>query len=428
MFNKNLFIILLSLAVSATMACEPKNKKTDEKANAETAKKDEVKDKKDGKEASAKLDKKEKKDEPSKPAESAAPILPYTAEGPIAKIGGKEISAQAFNDEVKKIAPMAAMIPAPKIAMMKTQIIDNLVNKTIVEMAVESTLSNIKAEEVEVEFKKFLDQMSKNPGGVEQFYKRAGLTEKDIKGDMKKGIALKALLAKKYDIKVSDKDVKEFYTKNKARFEKKAEVKASHILFKAKKDDKKALAAAKKKAMEVYKLAKKPGADFAALAKAQSEGPSAPKGGDLGFFTKERMVPEFSKAAFATKKGAVTKPVLTAFGYHVIKVVDKKDGGLTPLKEVSDMISQQLEMQKMKGVMETFLKAEKEKLKVETFIKNVKDNPKFKSKPMGMPGMGGMGIPGGKMPKGMPGKGDAKMPKLKMPKLKMPKGNVTPTK
>lgn len=416
MLNKNILTIFLCVALGATMSCDPKTK-VDPKADSPTttAKKDDKA-----------VVKKDEKAEPKKPAESAAAILPYTATGPVAKIGDMEITAKEFNDEVKKIAPMAAMIPAPKIELMKTQIIDNLVSKKIVEMAVEPTLKDVKPEDLALEFKRFTDNMSKNPGGVEQFYKRAGLTEKDIKDDMKKGLALKVMLAKEYDIKVTPKDIKEFYTTNKARFEKKGEVKASHILFKAKADDKKGLAEAKKKATAVYKLAKKPGADFAALAKEKSEGPSAPKGGDLGYFTKERMVPEFSKAAFATKKGGVTKPVKSSFGYHVIKVVDKKKGGLTPLKEVSDTIAQQLEMTKMKEVMGTYLTKQKAAQKVETLLANVKDNPEFKSKPAGgMPGMpGGMKMPTGGMK--MPPGGMKMPPGGKMPKLKMPKGGKMP--
>ncbi len=405
MSKKNILSIFLCVALGATISCDPKAK-VDPKADAPTT--------------TAKVEKKDdaaavKKAEPAKPAESAAALMPYTATGPVAKVGGKEITAAEFNEEVKKIAPMAARIPAPKVAMMKAQIIDNLVSKKIVETAVAPTMKDVKDEDLAKEFKRFTDQMSKNPGGVEAFYKRAKLTEKDIKDDMKKGLALKAMLAKDYDIKVAPKDIKEFYNTNKARFDKKAEVQASHILFKASGEDKKALAEAKKKANDVYKLAKKPGADFAALAKEKSEGPSAPKGGDLGFFTKERMVPEFSKAAFATKKGGITKPVKTSFGYHVIKVVDKKKGGLTPLSEVSDMISQQLEMTKMKEVMAKYLTKAKADQKVETIMTNVVDNPDFKSMPQEMPGMPGM-------PPGVNVGKSAKMPKLDAPKLKMPKG------
>jgi len=135
------------------------------------------------------------------------------------------------------------------------------------------------------------------------------------------------------------KRIKMFYDDNTARFKKEAEVKASHILVKLEKD--KNEAEAKKKIEEVLKEAKA-GKDFAELAKKHSEGPSAPKGGDLGFFGKGRMVPEFEKAAFAMKKGEISDVVKTKFGFHVIKLVDRKDASEKKLEEVTDEIAREM--------------------------------------------------------------------------------------
>ena len=107
----------------------------------------------------------------------------------------------------------------------------------------------------------------------------------------------------------------------------KEEVQARHILL-----EKKA------HALEVIKKLEE-GADFAELAMSRSTGPSAAKGGDLGFFAEGQMVPAFSKAAFSLKKGEITKnPVQTEFGWHVIKVEDRRP--LQPLKraEVEDQL------------------------------------------------------------------------------------------
>ena len=111
--------------------------------------------------------------------------------------------------------------------------------------------------------------------------------------------------------KLTDAEMKKYYTKNKADFR---EVHASHILV--------------KEEAEANELKKKldKGGDFAALAKEKSQDPgSAQKGGDLGFFTKDRMVKAFADAAFSLKVNEISKPVHSPFGYHIIKVIETRD-------------------------------------------------------------------------------------------------------
>ena len=92
------------------------------------------------------------------------------------------------------------------------------------------------------------------------------------------------------------------------------EVRASHILVETREEADAIVAELQK------------GGDFAAIAKAKSKGPSGAKGGDLGYFTKDKMVPAFANTAFALKVGDVSAPVKTGFGWHVITVVDRRKG------------------------------------------------------------------------------------------------------
>ena len=92
------------------------------------------------------------------------------------------------------------------------------------------------------------------------------------------------------------------------------EVRASHILVETKKEADAIVAELQK------------GGDFAAIAKVKSKGPSGAKGGDLGYFTKDKMVPAFANTAFALKVGDVSAPVKTGFGWHIITVVDRRQG------------------------------------------------------------------------------------------------------
>lgn len=117
------------------------------------------------------------------------------------------------------------------------------------------------------------------------------------------------------------------------------EVHARHILFRvADANDQKAAAAAEAKAKDTLAKIKK-GEDFAKLAKDLTEDPAGKAdGGDLGWFTKDQMVPEFSEAAFKLDKGQVSDPVKTSFGWHLIKLEDKRKREAPPFDQVKDQI------------------------------------------------------------------------------------------
>jgi parvulin-like peptidyl-prolyl isomerase len=155
--------------------------------------------------------------------------------------------------------------------------------------------------------------------------------------------------------KVSDQEVKDYYDKNKDDFIVAKEIRASHILVKTEDEAQKALDRLKK------------GEKFEAVAKAVSiDTGSAKNGGDLGFFKKGQMVPEFERAAAALKVGEVTSsPVKSPFGFHIIKVTDKKTGDPIPFDKVHDLVSQKLSGEKQKGVFDTYVAELKKTYKVE---------------------------------------------------------------
>jgi peptidyl-prolyl cis-trans isomerase D len=140
-------------------------------------------------------------------------------------------------------------------------------------------------------------------------------------------------------IVVPQADLEAFYKQNLQQYQTPAQVRASHILLKLEGKDEKQVQAL---AEEIAKKAKA-GADFAALAKQYSEDDSNNmNGGDLDYFGRGRMVAEFEQAAFAMKPGEISNPVKTAFGFHIIKVVDNKPDATRPLAEVRAEIEDQL--------------------------------------------------------------------------------------
>jgi len=158
---------------------------------------------------------------------------------------------------------------------------------------------------------------------------------------------------------VSDSEAKEFYEKNKAKFKQPETVKASHILVKTE-DEAKAIIKELKPLKDAALKEK-----FVVLAKSKSTGPSAPKGGDLGTFAKEQMVPEFSKAVWALNDGSVTlEAVKTQFGYHVI-YLEKKNASLAlPYDAVKEKIIVSLKQKQFAVKISEMAKELKSKAKI----------------------------------------------------------------
>lgn len=154
-------------------------------------------------------------------------------------------------------------------------------------------------------------------------------------------------------IQVTDAEEKAFYEENPSLFAAKAEVSAKHILVETEEQ-------AKEAADEMKK-----GLAFEEAAKKYSTCPSKDEGGNLGYFSKGQMVPEFEKAAFEGEVGKVLGPVQTQFGYHLILVEDKKEASAVPFEQVQGQIHQQLMQNRQQAVYDKKVKELEAKYGVE---------------------------------------------------------------
>jgi peptidyl-prolyl cis-trans isomerase C len=172
--------------------------------------------------------------------------------------------------------------------------------------------------------------------------------------------ALKKEIEEKVD--VTDEEAKVYYDKNQDKFKRGEEVRASHILVDTEKEAKDILARIKK------------GEDFGKLAQSFSKDKgSAAKGGDLGSFSRGRMVPEFEEAAFSLKPGELSAPLKTQFGYHIIKSVEKTNGSIVPFEEAKATVKRQLISEKQKSAFDAYIESLKKKSKITTESKALED-------------------------------------------------------
>ncbi|OHE11242.1 MAG: peptidylprolyl isomerase [Sulfurimonas sp. RIFOXYC2_FULL_36_7] len=161
-------------------------------------------------------------------------------------------------------------------------------------------------------------------------------------------------------IKLTEKELKDYYDANKEEFVENESVNARHILVKEEAEAKSIIA--ELKALKGDALKNK----FIEIAKAKSTCTSAPNGGDLGYFAEGQMVPEFNEKAFSMKPKEMTmEPVKTQFGYHVIYIEDKKAKTTKGFSEVKSFIEQRLKMEKFK----TFMQARIQELQKKAVIK-----------------------------------------------------------
>ncbi len=207
---------------------------------------------------------------------------------------------------------------------------------------------------------KFLDELIKKELLYQEATKR-GL-DKDPEfvrklEEFRKLTLIGQLLEKEIEAKskVTEQDVQKYYEAHKDELSSVSQIKASHILVKTEGEAKKVLERLKK------------GENFASIAKKSSIDPgSAANGGDLGYFSPGQMVPEFESAAMKLKVGEISsEPVKTKFGYHIIKVTDKKKGKPVEFEKIKKMLYQRLSAEKQREFFDSYIENLKKTYKVE---------------------------------------------------------------
>lgn len=275
--------------------------------------------------------------------EQKSPSAPIELKDPVAEVNGEKISKgdleNAFNQEVEAAGVKADDLTTEQKLAGYRQILDNLILDKLVEK--ESSSISVSEAEVKDEIKKIESQFPSPEIFAEQL-KSAGQSldefEKNIGSMLRQRKWIESQIAGK--IAVADEDAKKFYDENTETFERPETVHARHILFLVPRDASQEVVAEKEKAANDAIARLKKGEDFATVAKQLSEEPGADQsGGDLGYFSKDQMVPEFSEAAFTQKPGEISeKPVRTQFGLHIIKVEDKKESGMLSYDEVKHQL------------------------------------------------------------------------------------------
>ncbi|HZG88529.1 peptidylprolyl isomerase [Paenibacillus sp.] len=235
-----------------------------------------------------------------------------------------------------------------------SQAVDQLITERLINRAAAAQNIQVTDEDLNAEIEKikanFPDEATFN-----QQLAMAGYTLESLKEQLSPQVKLTKLVEP--EIQVTDEDIQSYYDENKASYETPEQVRASHILVDSKEEAEKLLADLKG------------GADFAELAKEHSKDTgSAVNGGDLNYFGKGQMVPEFEEAAFALDVGQVSDIVESQYGFHIIKVTDKKAATTATLEEKKEEIRETLFEQKVNERSTAYLEELRSAAKIENSL------------------------------------------------------------
>lgn len=255
-------------------------------------------------------------------ASNAVSIAGKIVQSPLGD-GGKEAVASVNGVAITRNELYGAML-----ALGGAQTLDNLIQEELIGQEAKKQGIVISDQDVEAEIARIKKQFP-SEADFQAALQQNSLTLEELKNQTPTQLRIRRILEPR--VKVTDDEVKQYFEANQAAFDQPEQVRASHILVPTKAE-----------ADEIMKQLKA-GADFAKLAKERSaDTGSKNAGGDLGYFGKGVMVPEFEKAAFSLKVGELGGPVKSEYGYHIIKVTDHKAAKKATLEEKKADIREQL--------------------------------------------------------------------------------------
>jgi len=278
-------------------------------------------------------------------------------------VNGKAITRAAFDAEMDRVKQKFQGMNKNNPTEMKgiqSEILEILIGGELLYQASISKGIEVSSSEVNDEFEKVKNKFKQKETDKTAFTKE----------DIKRKMSIEKFIIKEFSDPnvISDAESKKYYNDNLDDFTKPEQVMTSHILIRISPDaSPKKLESAKNTLLEVKKKITA-GADFAAMAKHYSQDSTAKSGGALGYIMRGQIVEPFEKAAFALNKNEVSDIVQTKYGFHLIKVLDKKPMIITSYEEVADKLKAYLKQQKVQKLVDSFIKEQRKKADIEIFL------------------------------------------------------------
>ncbi|MFA4916155.1 MAG: peptidylprolyl isomerase [Syntrophales bacterium] len=317
----------------------------------------------------------EKQSVPQSVTQSVAPADSSSApsvksSGIVAEVDGTKLTQAKLDKEISnKLVVLKDHVPADRLQQVKTELRGKLIDEFILRTLLTNEVNRQKISFTEKDVTEAIDKLKATlPSGVtiEDIMEKNRTSEEEMRKEIRLGIRINKLVLSTIggEVKPKEKEIAEFYQKNKEKFKIPETVHVRHILIAKNPEDDDKAKVNKKKAEDLRKklLA---GSDFAELARKNSDCPSKENGGDLGMIPRGQMVKPFEDAAFSQEKDAIGPVVETDFGYHIIQVLKHNAPKTMSLdKKTKENIASFLEREKLQEAFAALV----EKLKAKATI------------------------------------------------------------
>jgi peptidyl-prolyl cis-trans isomerase C len=304
------------------------------------------------------------------PAPAAIKPVPAVLPDPIARVNGETITKAELEAAVRSVEQQnGKSVPPERRDEIYRGVLDNLVSIRVLRQEVTERHMTASDADIDAHISQLRKQFP-SEAAFKQAMAQQHISQQKLRDDARMDLLVNRLVEGEVNAKLSvtPGDISAFYEKNTDKFTQSESVHASHILIIVPPGaDAAAKAAAKARAEEALKAVRS-GQDFAAVARQYSQDGSAQRGGDLGFVPRGQTAPAFETAAFALKVGQVSDIVESPFGYHVIKVAERRPSRVVPFSQAAGQIEQYLKQQQGQTLGKTFVDGLKTKRKVEIFI------------------------------------------------------------
>ncbi len=291
---------------------------------------------------------------------------------PVAIVNGREVPRSLFERQLQQqlqaYQAQGMEIDDEQMELFEQQLVDQLIARELVLQDGESRGIAPSDEDIQAELNDIRAQFP-DEDGFEEALEQQNLTLEEIERNIAEQFVIEEILESDVlaNTGVDETSAREFYEDNPEFFETPDQVRASHILIltQGASDEERAEA---RETIETVLSELEAGESFEALAREYSEDGTAEEGGDLGFFGAGEMVPEFEQAAFNLDVGETSGIVETQFGYHIVRITDRREAGTQSFEEARPQIEQFLGQEQQQNAFEEYIESLREEAEVEILL------------------------------------------------------------